>query len=59
MECPQCKRPGFKTYANGNIKTGYCQECAHETSEASKDKDPVPVIYIEKPKSTQQKKKRR
>ncbi len=50
MQCPNCGDESYRTYANGNVKTGYCQRCSHETSVPSKEKDKLPIIHIEKPK---------
>jgi len=55
-QCPACYHVGlYNTFANGTWEEGYCQNCGYESKVPSKKKDPVPVINIEKPKSSSQK----
>ena len=54
-QCPACYHVGlYSTFANGTWEEGYCQNCGHESKVPTTKKDFIPVINIEKPKSSSQ-----
>ena len=60
MQCPACYEPGtYSTYSNGAVKTGYCINCAYETSVPTKEVTKIPMIDVARPKPKKQDKGRR
>lgn len=52
-QCPACYHVGlYSTFANGTWEEGYCQNCGFESKVPTTKKDPIPMIHIERPKST-------